>query len=49
MKPSKKNNYGRGWYFQFSDGHYGWILGMSAQEKRIAEREHGKLIKWAAA
>lgn len=49
MKPTKKNNYGRGWNFEFSDGYSGWVFGWSAQERRSMERIHGKLIKWEAA
>lgn len=49
MKATKSNNYGRGFWFEFADGHHGWVLGMSAQEKRVEIRKHGKLIKWVAA
>lgn len=49
MKMSKANNYGKGFYFEFADGHHGWVLGMSAQEKRVEIRKHGKLVKWVAA
>lgn len=49
MKKTKSNNYGRGFWFEFADGTNGWVLGMSAQEKRVEERKHGKLVKWIAA
>lgn len=41
---SKTNN-GRGWWFLFEDGYEMWALGMSAQEKKIEVRNHGKLIR----
>ncbi len=43
----KKNT--NGYYFEFADGYHGWVLGMSAQEKKVEVRKHGKLIKWVAA
>lgn len=49
MKATKNNNYLRGWYFEYADGHHGWVLGLSAQEKKREILKHGKLIKWVAA
>lgn len=49
MKKTKANNYGRGFWFEHADGYHGWVLGMSAQEKRAAIRQHGALVKWVAA
>lgn len=49
MKGTKANNYLKGWFFEFEDGHKGWVLSLSAQEKRAMIREHGKLVKWVAA
>lgn len=37
-----------GYYFWFEDGYHGWVMGMSAQEKKVLQRQHGKLVKWIA-
>lgn len=37
-----------GYYFWCEDGYHGWVLGMSAQEKKVLQRQHGKLVKWIA-
>lgn len=49
MKKTKGNNYGKGFYFEFEDGTHGWVLGFSAQEKKVEIAKHGKLIKWIPA
>lgn len=49
MKPTKSNNYLKGWHYVFADGTSGWVLGWSAAEKRNEIRKHGKLVKWVAA
>lgn len=49
MKAKRGNNNGRGWYYEFADGTHGWVLGLSANELKIKERDHGKLISWKAA
>lgn len=49
MKMTKANNYGKGFWYEFEDGTHGWVLGMSASEKRNEIRKHGKLVKWIAA
>lgn len=35
----------RGWYL-FEDGQYSWFNGLSAQEKRVQIRKHGKIVKF---
>lgn len=33
------------WYkFTFADGYETWCRGLSAQERKVEERKHGKLI-----
>ncbi len=49
MKKTKANNYGKGFYYEFADGTRGWIMGLSAQEKKVEMVKHGKLVKWIAA
>lgn len=49
MKASKSNNYGKGFYFEHADGTRGWVLGMSAHEKKVAIAKHGALKVWKAA
>ena len=49
MKMTKANNYGRGFWFEFADGHHGWVLGWSAAEKKREIRQHGALVMWRAA
>ena len=45
IKATKKNNYGKGFWFTFKDGHQCWCLGLSAAEMRSKVREHGALVK----
>lgn len=35
----------RGWYF-FEDGTQAWFSGLSAREKAIEVRQHGKVVKF---
>lgn len=35
----------RGWY-TFEDGTTGWYNGLSAQEKKVEESKHGKVVKF---
>jgi len=35
----------RGWYY-FEDGYYGWFSGLSAMEKKVEVRKHGKILKF---
>lgn len=35
----------RGWYL-FEDGYYCWVSGMSAQEKKVEIRKHGKIVQF---
>ena len=38
-----------GYYFWYEDGYHGWVMGMSAMEKKALQREHGKLVRWIPA
>ena len=44
IKATKKNNYGRGFWFTFKDGYQCWALGLSATELRNEKRTHGDLV-----
>ena len=35
----------RGWY-TFADGTKTWFAGLSAQEKKVEIRKHGKIVKF---
>lgn len=35
----------QGWY-EFEDGHIMWVYGMSAKEKKIETRKHGKIVRF---
>ena len=35
----------RGWY-EFEDGTTAWFNGLSAQEKKVEESKHGKVVKF---
>ena len=35
----------RGWYL-FEDGYECWVNGFSAQERKVEERKHGKVIRF---
>ena len=42
--PERKGDYTMYYWFTFEDGYSCCVRGMSANEKRIEERKHGKLI-----
>lgn len=44
VKLRRGTNDGRGWVFQFADGHRCWMLGASAAEIRALRRRHGDLV-----
>ena len=35
----------RGAWYIFEDGHEEWCYGMSAQERRVLERRHGRIVR----
>jgi hypothetical protein len=37
----------QGWY-TFADGYVAWFHGLSANEKAIEVRKHGKIVKFVA-
>lgn len=49
LKGNKRNNWGRGFYFEFADGYSGWVLGFTTQERKVEIAKHGKLVRWVAA
>ena len=44
-KKTKKVPAGQGIY-TYEDGFQHWVLGMSASERRIEVRKHGKVVKY---
>ena len=43
IRLKRGTNNGKGFVFRFADGYECWMLGASATEIRIMEREHGEL------
>ena len=45
VKPTKRNNYGKGFWYEFADGSKQWCLCYSRQELKVETGRHGALIR----
>lgn len=45
MRYTKMKKSTQGWY-KFADGTQAWFYGLSAQERKVEERKHGKVVSF---